>query len=168
MEIPLEMELKRSYSRKPDADEAELEAQVTRLLVMKNKKGKEFYAYMHIMAESGYLAECGYKLHGNRYKNIQDGFTGHIYYTRPDGGYNNGWTYANGRITGKLAKLGNGSGDASALAKNQVRDMICITYTWVEWEQHCVVTYPSGNVSCGPWHIVSQFVLWEECYGSGN
>jgi hypothetical protein len=31
-----------------------------------------------------------------------------------------------------------------------------------------VVTYPSGNVSCGPWHIVSQFVLWEECYGSGN
>ena len=107
VEVPLKLDQGMTFSNSKTPKEAELNASVTRLLILKDDQGFYYQVYMHIHADAEYLSTCGYNLQKTAYKKVQPGFTGRVFYTSEEGGFINGWIYVNGHINGEIAKMRN-------------------------------------------------------------
>ena len=106
VEVPLETFEKISYARGTNATDEQLASAITQLVIV-NNDGEPLAAFMHIVADSSYLAEKGYDLSQNYYKDLADDFSGMVFYTFLDGEFCNGWRYENGQITATISYDGN-------------------------------------------------------------
>ena len=159
VEVPLAQSGKQAYSSNPNTTEAELDVQLTRLLVLKNRQGKNFSVLMHIMGNADYLQKSGYNLKSNRYKKMAPDFSGTIFYTYLDGSFCYGWKFENGKITNAIKTI------TSSTEKRPIRSS-CVTHYYAVYTCYCV--YVSGiEPNCSDWTL-SHYVSWNECVYDGN
>lgn len=162
VEVPLDVTSRVAYSTNPNATKQELESQLTRLIVLKDKHGKTFAVLMHMMGEAGYLQKAGYSLEASSYRSMARGFTGKVAYFYLDGQFCYGWGYKEGEVTGAITAQGNANTEPQngKPIRNAGQESCVIWYT-VNWEERCTVTTTSGNIQCS-WNITGSS-YWLEC-----
>jgi Membrane proteins related to metalloendopeptidases len=151
VEVPLKLDQGMTFSNSKNPKEAELNASVTRLLILKDDQGFYYSVYMHIQADAEYLSACGYDLQKTAYKNVQPDFTGRVFYTSEEGGFINGWIYVNGHINGEIAKMRNIESRSAAQLKTKTV-MAC----WSEYYDIYVRTCYYAINYCTEWAYVGE------------
>ena len=165
VEVPLEVGTKTAYSANPNATDAELDAQVTRLIVLKDKQGNEFAVLMRIVGEPAYLQKCSYNLTNNRYKNMERSFSGLVLYTYLDGSFCGGWRFEDGTVTKSVAIREATNAERSATPQPR-RAAACTVDIGYGYTQVCYHYPEQLRVECY-WQI-TNVTIREECADEGG
>ena len=162
VEVPLKLSQGMTFSNSKNPKEAELNASVTRLLILKDDQGFYYSVYMHIQADADYLSACGYDLQKTAYKNVQPGFTGRVFYISEEGGFINGWIYVNGHINGEITQMRNIENKLAEQPKTKAVAACWYEY-YAEYVRDCIyaINY------CGPWVLVYEYEA-TICTGGGG
>ncbi len=172
VEIPLQTLGQISYASEKTASDAQLRSCITRMIIVKDG-GERIPAFMHIRADSNYLATKGYDLSKNAYKKMKKDFSGVVFYTYLDGRFSNGWRYKDGDIIATISYDSTmTTPDIETAAIPVQKAMSCVTHIEVEYFRWCWGYEEKGVVfttGCEDWRVVGTY-RWTECVnedGSG-